>query len=241
MASSARNRRLQHPRRRHHSGDSSAFLKSPTARATATTAARSKSTGLFYINERLEMGLGRRPAVGQVVPAELPHPERKPRVDTTSRNRSRPSTCRARATAPSSTSAAIISRACPPPTGRSSSRSSIRCWTTTSASRPRPSAASSPIDVNVTSLSRQAAQFEPMSVPNTTYCSALYRTCIDLRSRPMPRPRRERHHLARLRQRRPGAASSSIPSVRSGRLSPIVRADIFWISPDFDGLPEQRA
>ena len=103
------------------------------------------------------MGLGRRAAVRQVVPAELPDPQREPQRRSTSRNRSRRSFCTARATAPGSTCAATTSRAC----RRYDWQKQQPVVTPVldydkRINGPARSAASSAIDVNVTSLTREA-------------------------------------------------------------------------------------
>ena len=81
MAPPARDRLLQHPRApASSSGATSAFLASPYGAGDRDDRGSLEIDGPVPHQRALEMGLGRRPAVGQVVPAELPDPQREPRA-----------------------------------------------------------------------------------------------------------------------------------------------------------------
>ena len=192
----------------------------------------------------LALGLGRRAALGQVVPDELPHHEREPQHDLLQGVDLDGSTCRARATAPGSTRAATTSRACRATTGRSSCPSCTRSSTTTSASTARRrSAARSTFDVNVTSLTREATHFS--QIPNTisgcsTRCrpTRLLRDLHRLRARRLPRARHERRPSPGSRPSSPGGATSSTRSGRSGRPSPMSGRTAFCDQARHRRLPE---
>ena len=223
--------------------DPSAFLRLAARRAaTATSAARSNRPACSTSTSAGD-GAGTSPLLTDkwfLTNYRIKQRER-PAASTLKESISTALPARARATAPGSTCAATISRACRATTGRSSCRSCIRCSTTTSASTARGrSAARSRFNVNLTSLSRRGDAF-PQIMPTPGFpspnfgCSTASRA-MTASTRPARCSSAEPASCAASPARFtraldascPGGASSSTTPARSGRPSPTLRADGFW-------------
>ena len=198
-----------------------AFLLSPYGAGDRDFRGSLEIDGPVLHQRELALGLGHRPAVRQVVPARTTRSAARASARTTSRNRSRPSilqgqgdrsffdvrgyyfqtlsTQRLAEAAADRRSGPRLQQALHAPDHRRRVRARRE--------RDQP-------------VPRGGAVRSAVPVANTTYFGVA-RDLHRLRSGLMPRARHQRLDLPGLGRRRPGGASSSTRSVRSGRLSPI--------------------
>ena len=230
-------------RRASSSRTRTAFLQPPSAPATTSSAARSRRRGQFYINERWSWGWDIAAVSDKWFLQNYRIRQREPRIPIYVKESistalsdqgqgDRSLLRRARL---------LLPAACLATTGRSSSRSSHPVIDYNKRIHdPTGLGGELALDVNVTSLSRDAAQFQQIPTQSPTYLFASLETCAVFDARQLPRARHRGRPTRAPRRRRPGGATSSIRSARSGRPSPIVRADGYVaVAPDTTGYQNQ--